>query len=161
MAVATELQSASQGLAIGVSLIALFLGLRQWYEQRARGGLADEDAAFHRRQDVRRWLGVVVMATLAAVVFAGSGVPPNFQGKGNPAFVLVWLAVLGLIVVSLGVALWDWSATWRFAREKRRALVRHHVEELKHHLRIVAASARRERERESTPDDSPATEPES
>jgi len=138
MAAVTDLQSASQGLAIGVSMISLFLGLRQWYEGRARWDVADDDRSFYRRQDVRRWLGVVVLSTLAGVVFAASRVRPWEGGKGNIAFVAVWLAVLGLIALTLGVALWDWIATWRFARRKRRALLRDHVEELRHHLRVAA-----------------------
>lgn len=138
MAAVTDLQSASQGLAIGVSMISLFLGLRQWYEGRARWDVADDDRSFYRRQDVRRWLGVVVLTTLAGVVFAASRVRPWEGGKGNIAFVAVWLAVLGLIALTLGVALWDWIATWRFARRKRRALLRDHVEELRHHLHVAA-----------------------
>ncbi|MDG3003017.1 hypothetical protein [Paludisphaera mucosa] len=156
MAVATDLQSASQGLAIGVSLISLFLGLRQWYEHRARWDLSELDGAFYRRQDVRRWLGVFVLASVAVVVYAGSWIEPKVEGKGNVAFVVLWLVVLVLIVVTLLVALWDWVATWLYAREKRRAMVRDHVDDLRRQLRVVAEAARSEREAE--PKDNPSTE---
>ena len=149
MAAGTELQSASQGLAVGVALISLFLGLRQWYENRARGDLSHQDRVFYRRQDVRRWLGVGILASLALLVFAGSGVRPREAGKGNIAFVVVWLVVLSMIVLTLVVALWDWLATWRYARAQRRALVRDHLDELRDQFRSAAEAARREREARS------------
>ena len=150
MGSATDLQSASQGLAVGVSMIALFLGLRQWYERRARLEPSEchvetaAEQAFHRRQDVRRGLGVLVLAALAVLVFAGSWVPPRIHGKGNLGFIGVWLAVMALVVLALVVALWDWIATWRFARSRRQAMLDDHVEELRVHLR-AAAEARRGR----------------
>lgn len=146
MGAVTQLQSACQGVAVGVSLIALFLGLRQWYEQRAREDLSEADEAFHGRQNVRRWLGVAALTTVALVILAASWVHPRVAGKGNVAFIVVWLVVLSLIVVTLFVALWDWVATWRYAREQRQAMILDHVEELREHLRIAAESARRERE---------------
>lgn len=153
MGAATQLQSACQGLAVGVSLISLFLGLRQWYECRARGELSEADRSFHHRQNVRRWLGVAALAGMALVMFAGSWVHPRVDGRGNVAFVVVWLAVLSLIVLTLLVALWDWAATWQYARERRRTMIRDHVDELRGHLRAVADAARRERE--STQEDAP------
>lgn len=153
MGAATQLQSACQGLAVGVSLISLFLGLRQWYEYRARGDLSGHDEKFYNRQNVRRWLGVTGLAVIALVMFAGSWVHPRVAGKGNVAFVVLWLAVLSLIVLTLLVALWDWVATWQYAREQRRAMLRDHVDELRVHLRTVAEAARRQREASS--DDSP------
>lgn len=151
---ATELQSAIRGMGIGVSLIALFLGLRQWYEHRARSGLSEADGRFYRRQAVRRWLGVVVLATLAAVVVAGARVEPRIGNRGNLTFVAVWLAVLGLIVVTLGVAFWDSVATWRYARNRRHELVREHLDEVRRHMRTVAEAVRREQAAEA--DDTPA-----
>ena len=149
MGAVTQLQSACQGLAVGVSLISLFLALRQWYEARARGDLSETDEAFYHRQSVRRWLGVAALASVALVVFAGSWVHPRVAGKGNIAFVVVWLTVLSLIVLTLFIAFWDWAATWQYAREQRNAMVRDHVDELRGHLRAVAAAARREREASS------------
>jgi hypothetical protein len=139
----TELQSAIRGLGAGVALIALFLGLRQWYESQARGELSEIDGAFHGRQAVRRWIGVAVMGTLAALVSLGSWVEPRVEGKGNPAFVALWMAIMALIAVVLGVALWDSVATWLYARDRRREMVRDHVDELRRHMRS-AADARRD-----------------
>lgn len=139
----TDLQSAIRGLGAGVALIALFLGLRQWYEHRGRGELSEVDTAFHGRQAVRRWLGVAVLGTLAALVLVGSWVEPRVEGRGNPAFVVVWTAALALIALTLGVALWDSVATWLYARDRRREMVRDHVAELRRHMR-GAADARAE-----------------
>lgn len=149
----TELQSAIRGMGIGVALIALFLGLRQWYEHRDRDGLSDADRLFHRRQAVRRWLGVAVLGTLAALVVLGSRVEPRVGARGNLGFVALWMGVLGLIVVTLGVAFWDSVATWRYARDRRRELVRDHVDELRRHMRSVAEAVRRE---QAEADDPPA-----
>ncbi len=149
-----ELQSAIRGMGIGVALIALFLGLRQWYESRARSGLSDVDRAFYRRQAVRRGLGVGTLATLAALVIVGSWVEPRVANRGNLAFLALWLGVLGLIVLTLGVAFWDSVATWRYARDRRRELVRDHVEDVRRHMRSVAEAVRREQAAEA--DDPPA-----
>ena len=149
----TELQSAIRGMGIGVALIALFLGLRQWYEHRARGELPDVDRVFYRRQAVRRWLGVALLGTLSALVVLGSRVEPRVGARGNLGFVALWMGVLGLIVVTLGVAFSDSVATWRYARDRRRELVRDHVDELRRHMRSVAEAVRRE---QAEADDPPA-----
>lgn len=149
----TELQSAIRGMGIGVALIALFLGLRQWYEHRARGDLSDADRVFYGRQAVRRWLGVAILGTLAGLVVLGSRVEPRVGARGNLGFVALWMGVLGLIVATLGVAFWDSIATWRYARDRRRELVRDHVDELRRHMRSVAEAVRRE---QAEADDPPA-----
>ena len=151
----TELQSAIRGMGIGVSLIALFLGLRQWYENRARGDLSDVDHRFYRRQALRRWLGVAVLGSVATLVIFGSRVEPRVGARGNLGFVALWMVVLALIGVTLGVAFWDSVATWRYARERRRELLRDHVDELRRHMRGVAEAVRREQAAEA--DDPPAS----
>lgn len=148
----SDLQSAIRGLGVGVSLIALFLGLRQWYEHRSRGEQDEVDRRFHGRQAVRRWLGVAVLGTLAALVLLGSRVEPRVGERGNPAFVALWVGILALIAVTLGVALWDSAATWLYARDRRREMVRDHVDDLRRRMR-GAADARRQH---PDADDSPA-----
>lgn len=150
----TDLQTAIRGLGAGVALIALFLGLRQWYEHRGRGELSQVDRAFHGRQAVRRWLGVAILGTLAALVLLGSWVEPRVGERGNPVFVVLWMAVMALIAVVLGVALWDSAATWLYARDRRREMVREHADELRRYARRAADSRREAAEA----DDSPAPE---
>ena len=64
---AADVASSSLLISSGIVLIAAFLGLRQWYERRAREvDLSDLDRGYFFRQDVRRGLGVAVMLVLAA-----------------------------------------------------------------------------------------------
>jgi len=140
---ATDFQEACRALALGVVMIAAFLGLRQWYERKGREepGSAD-DAEHYRRQDVRRALGVGVMLALAAEVFFGSWVEPQIGGQGNPRFVIVWLVVLSLIILMLVLALVDWYATRSYGRRRRKALFREHIEELREEIHRRAAERR-------------------
>lgn len=118
-----DLASASLLLSSGITLIAAFLGLRQWYEWRARDALNDRDRNYFFRQDVRRGLGVVVMLMLAASLYFGSRIPPKVAGQANLTFVQVWLAIGALIIVMLGLALLDWISTRLYARRHHRDLV--------------------------------------
>ena len=90
-----DLASSSLLISSGITLIAAFLGLRQWYEWRARdvGPLAIATAVYFFRQDVRRGLGVAVMLILAAGLYFGSRIPPQVAGHANLTFVQVWLAI--------------------------------------------------------------------
>ena len=118
-----ELASSSLLISSGVTLIAAFLGLRQWYEWRAReSDLSDRDRVFFFRQDVRRGLGVAVMLILAAGLYFGSRIPPRVAGHANLTFVQVWLAIVSLIMVMLGLALLDWISTRLYARRQHRFL---------------------------------------
>ncbi len=118
-----DLASSSLLISSGISLIAVFLGLRQWYERRARdSALADADRRYFLRQDVRRGLGVAVMLILAVGLYLGSRIPPKLGGRANLVFVQVWLVIIGLIIVMLGLALVDWISTRLYARRQRRVL---------------------------------------
>lgn len=146
---ATDFQEACRALALGVTMIAAFLGLRQWYERKGREEPESaEDVGYFRRQDVRRWIGVGVMVALAIEVYFGSWVEPRVGGRGNPRFVVVWLVVLSLIIVMLGLALADWLATRAYARRQRRAIFREQIEELRQLTRRKTA----ERRGESSPE---------
>ena len=110
-------------ISSGVAMIAVFLGLRQWYEWRAREqDLSEHDRRYFFRQDVRRGLGVTVMLILAAGLYFGSRIPARVDGHANLTFVQVWLAIISLIIVMLGLALLDWISTRIYARREQRAL---------------------------------------
>jgi hypothetical protein len=118
-----DLASSSSLISSGITLIAAFLGLRQWYEWRARDtDLTEYDRGYFFRQDVRRGLGVAVMLILAAGLYFGSRIPPTAGGRANMTFVRVWLAISGLIIVMLGLAMLDWIATRLYARRQHRDL---------------------------------------
>ena len=125
MPTANDVPSASLGLALGLFLIALFLGLRQWYERRARDvDLSAADSSHFSRQDARRYLGVAVLLAIAAIVFVTTRLAPQVEGKANPAFAELWLVVLALIVVLLALALLDWLATRGYFRRHRQEMIR-------------------------------------
>jgi hypothetical protein len=118
-----DLASSSLLISSGITLIAVFLGLRQWYEWRARGGdLSDGERRYYFCQDVRRGLGVAVMLILAAGLYFGSRIPPKVAGHANLTFVRAWLAIITLIVVMLGLALLDWISTRLYANRQYRSL---------------------------------------
>lgn len=118
-----DLASSSLLLSSGIMMIAAFLGLRQWYEWRAReSDLSDRDRHYFFRQDVRRGMGVAVMLMLAAGLYFGSRIPPRVAGHANLTFVQVWLAIISLILVMLGLALLDWISTRLYARRQHRSL---------------------------------------
>jgi hypothetical protein len=132
MPTASDFPSASFALAVGLGLIALFLGLRQWYERRARElELSPEDLVHFARQDIRRRLGVGVMSVIAVLALAGSRVSSRAGEKVNVLFVLLWLAVMALIVVLLILAMADWSATRAYARRHRRQILRESLDPIR------------------------------
>lgn len=139
---ATDYRMACWALALGVAMIAAFLGLHQWYERRGRPERPSaEDDVYFRRQDIRRWAGVAVMLALALDVFGGSWVEPRIAGKGNPWFGVVWLVVLSLIVVMLALAFFDLLATRKYARRHRRALFMNQLDEIRHRLHRAGVSS--------------------
>jgi hypothetical protein len=118
-----DLASSSLLTSSGITLIAAFLGIRQWYEWRAReSDLSYRDRVYFFRQDVRRGLGVAVMLILAAGLYFGSRIPPRVAGHANLTFIQVWLAIVSLIMVMLGLALLDWISTRLYARRQHRSL---------------------------------------
>jgi magnesium-transporting ATPase (P-type) len=136
MPIADDLASNSLLISSGVALIAVFLGLRQWYEWRAREtGLSDLDHRYFVRQDIRRGLGVAVMLLIAAGLYFGSRIPPKVAGRANLAFVEVWLAIGGLIIVMLLLAFLDWVSTRIYARRQTRSMARERLQILRDTLR--------------------------
>lgn len=147
---ANSLAWTSLALALGVSSIAVILGLLLWRERTTRDpGLGDEDRKHFLLQDIRRGFGLVLMALVAAGVYAGSRMPTFVIEPGDPThlvkaarhahpnrlFLAVWLAVFGSTVILLGLAMMDWIATRRYARRHREAINDERLELLRDTLR--------------------------
>ena len=152
-----SLATTSLVLSIAVAAIAVALGARQWSEQAAREtDLAADDSKHFAHQDLRRWIGVVLMLVLAVGVFAGSRMAPSVptvpletgvrQGwqalagpwveplvfrRANLRFVAVWAGLIVLIPALLVLALFDWLATRRYAQRQRRSMARERIEILR------------------------------
>jgi magnesium-transporting ATPase (P-type) len=136
MPVADDLASNSLLISSGVAMIAVFLGLRQWYEWRGRESeLSELDHLHFVRQDVRRGLGVAVMLVIAAGLYVGSRIPPKVAGRANLTFIEVWLAIVGLIIVMLLLAFVDWVSTRIYARRQSRSMARERLQILRETLR--------------------------
>ncbi len=142
---AEDIPSASVGLAAGLCLIALFLGLREWYERKARDpDLSPADNRHFWHQDIRRRLGVGVLLAIAVLALAGSRIDPQPADRANVRFVYLWLLVLTLIIVLLGLALADLLATRAYALRQRRQMLRESMEAIRHQTRQAAARSRGE-----------------
>jgi len=127
--------------AFGIAMIAAYLGLRQWYERRAREpDLSDADRDYFSRQDVRRGLGVMVMLILAAGISIGSRIEPRVNGQANLAYFEAWLGVIGLLVVMITLAGLDWLATTRYARRQRRFIAEERIKLLHDVIRESATA---------------------
>jgi len=140
---ADDIPSASVGLAAGLCLIALFLGLREWYERKARDTeLSPADHRHFRHQDLRRRLGVGVLLAIALLALAGSRIQPQAPGKANVLFVALWLLVLTLILVLLGLALADLLATRAYSQRQRRQMLRESIDAVRRQARQAATRPR-------------------
>ncbi len=143
MPMGDELIGASLMTSAGITLIAVFLGLRQWYERHAREqDLSSDDRDYFQRQDIRRGIGVAVMLAIAIALAVGARIPHKVGGQANWAFIEIWLVVSSLIVVLLLLALIDWIATRSYARRIRRSLARERIEMLRDTLSQAAKTPR-------------------
>jgi hypothetical protein len=157
MPTSESLATTSLVLSIAVAAIAVALGARQWSEQAAReADLPADDRKHFARQDLRRWIGVVLMLVLAVGVFAGSRMAPTVSTvpleagarlgwqalagpwieplvlrRANIRFVAVWAGLIVLIPALLVLALFDWLATRRYAQRQRRSMARQRLEILR------------------------------
>jgi hypothetical protein len=137
---ADDLASTSLMISLGIALIAVFLGLRQWYETQAReSDLSEFDRAYFARQDVRRGLGVALMLILAAGLSIGARIAPRVNGRANLMFVEIWLGEIALLFVLIALAGLDWLATRRYARQYRRSMARERMKLLRDAIRESAA----------------------
>jgi hypothetical protein len=131
MPVINDLPSQSLLMSLGIAMIAVFLGLRQWYERRARdGNLSQADRGYFFRQDLRRGIGVGILLVVALGISAGSRVSPRAAGGVNRVFVDIWLFVLVLVAALLALALLDWFAIRTYAARQRQSMTRERLEML-------------------------------
>jgi hypothetical protein len=152
-----DLSSASLAMAAGISLIAAFLGLREWYERRAREtDLSDADRLHFARQDLRRSAGVGVIFAIVLILLVSAALEPKIKGRANLIFIELWVVALGLIVVLLVLALFDWAGTRTYARRQRRQIIRESLAGIRKEVRSIAASTR---ESPDTPAEPPAPNP--
>jgi hypothetical protein len=120
--------SANTAMASGTVTVAVFLGLWQWFDRRARE-VDDVDRVFFQHQDVRRWIGIGMMVLLAAAIFVVDPTQPTLspQTLGQLGQLANLFCMIALIIGLLALALVDALATLRFARRHRRELSREHA----------------------------------
>jgi hypothetical protein len=117
---------ASSGLflSLGIAMIAVFLGLSQWYEWRARHpDLPEKDRSHFRRQDLRRAVGVFLLLWLALEIWAGARIPHQIGMRPNPTFLFIWLSVGIKLIVLVVLAMLDLLETRRYATRQRRSMI--------------------------------------
>jgi hypothetical protein len=136
MALSLPTTTVSLALAIGVTVVAGVLSLRQRHERRHRETeLSAADARHYARQDLRRAVVGIVMVLLALGVAVGSRIEVKLAGRTNPWFLATWLAVFVPLFVLLWLALLDWIATWIHARRHSRAIARERLQFLREEKR--------------------------
>jgi hypothetical protein len=126
----TNLSNRTFLFACGIVLVAVFLGLWQWYDKLAREPDMDEaDRDFFRRQDRRRWFGIGLMGLLAIAIFISE---PSELSMTPTSLKALWqignlCVLIALIVALLVLSLFDWMGTRDFARRHRRDLAQEHT----------------------------------
>jgi len=146
---ANDPSSSGLYLSLGIAMIAVFLGLRQWYEWRARDpDLPAMDQSHFRRQDLRRAVGVFLLLWLALEIWAGSRIPHQRGKQPNPTFLFIWLSVGIKLIVLLALAFIDLLTTRRYARRQRRSMT---LERLK----LVRDARRRSAQKQAPPPSAP------
>src|SRR5690349_16936282 len=118
-------EGASLILAGLILAIAAVLAWREHRDRRRRDpDPSPADARHFRLQDIRRMLGVVLMAALAVGLVFGSRLKPKAGGRTNPVFVATWLILFVLLFGLLALALGDWIALRVYAGRARRSIAR-------------------------------------
>jgi hypothetical protein len=111
-------------LALGIGLITAFLGLRQWYEWRARDpDLSESDRRHFRGQDPRRVAGAVLLLCIAVEIWAGSRIPHRLGNRPSGWFLAIWLNVGINLLILLALAAVDLVDNRRYARRQRRSMI--------------------------------------
>jgi hypothetical protein len=150
----------SLAMAVGVAAVAATLAMGVWWERRTREpGLPDSERKYFLIRDLRRGLGIVLLAMIAPGLYVGSRLPTYVAESGaihpdgpaesaagplvttaleahpNRLFLAVWMGVFGSIVLLLGLAMIDWIATRRYAQRHRREMNRERLDLLREALR--------------------------
>ena len=124
----SDIELASLGLALVVFLISALLGYREWLDRQGRPTeLGSIDRAHFARRDRRRSLGLSILCLLALGIVVGSRTPLRVGFAPNPFFLGIWLAIFGLILALLALALVDWFDLRRYALRKKQAIGREHL----------------------------------
>ncbi len=140
MGLVNEIPQQSWFAAGGILLVALFLGLWQWFDQKSRvPDQFPDDREFFARQDRRRYFGVGVMSVLAFLLLLLTS--PVLQRRQFLIFAVGLVVVLALIVVLLVLAVLDGLATRRYARRHGRELAQEHAKIMLDVIRRSAGSA--------------------
>jgi len=121
----SDIELASLGLALLLFLVTALLGCREWFDRQSRPRqLAPEDQEHFVRRDRRRSTGLSILCLLALGIVIGSRTPTRVGLQPNAVFLGIWLAIFGLIMVLLMLALIDWHDLRRYARHKKKAIGR-------------------------------------
>jgi hypothetical protein len=134
-------------LAAIVMASAGFLGWWQWRDLRKRSAeLSPLDRNHFFRQDIRRFVGTIVLALLSVAIGFGGRMPHQVNGLANSKFIYLWSGVIFLIAALLILALFDWIATQLYLRRHRLRLTQEGLSIVEAELRIKLAQHRRQRE---------------
>ncbi len=124
--------------AAGILLVALFLGLWQYFDQKSRvPDLFPDDRVFFAHQDRRRYVGIGVMGLLALLLLLLTSTEVQ---KRYILLAAIGLIVCVLIVVLLVLAFIDGLATRRYARRHGRELAQEHAKLMLDVIRRSAGS---------------------
>ncbi|MBX6312806.1 MAG: hypothetical protein IRY99_07810 [Isosphaeraceae bacterium] len=121
----SKLSAATVGpiLAVVVLAVAAYFAVRQEIDRRRReADLSEADALHFARQDVRRFLGSVVMLLIAAGMVAGTLFDPRASRAAGRLFLAIWAGMGVLLCLLFWLAVHDWLSIRAYARRHRRAL---------------------------------------
>ena len=123
-----DIEAASLGLSFIVLVVAGLLGYRERLDRLGRTpSLNPEDFHHFRKRDRRRSLGLSILCLLALGIVVVSRTPIRVGLHANPWFLIIWLAIFGLISFLLCLALVDWFDLRRYAHRKKAAMGREHL----------------------------------
>jgi lysylphosphatidylglycerol synthetase-like protein (DUF2156 family) len=136
----------SLALALFVGACAVALAAHLWWERGRRSpDLTTIDRKHFLHQDLRRAVGILLMAALALGVYVVSRLPTRIvvsptEAHPNRRFLAVCLAVFASVILLLGLAVIDWLAIRRYARRQRDAMHEERIAMLSETLRRAKAA---------------------
>lgn len=144
MHLVAESTAITETVIAAVGLLMLTAGLAYSHvlaRARREGGLSEADSRHYQALDRRRGLGLGIMASMALIMLATTLINTRVDRSNARLYIILWMAVVGLVCWLLWLALLDWRANYRYAARHRRAL----ADEQRSYF---AELARRRRERE-------------